>query len=477
MRRGRRGAGIAHSPRPTHLRGRVRYASAVRHRDEWITGGVPFIRTTTPRPTQSAPRYPCFDGLRAIAAISVVGVHTTFVSGFTGRSGLGRYTSRLEIGVSVFFVISGFLLYRPFAVAHFRGTPAPDARRFWVRRLRRIIPAYWVAFLVVSYVLQADTVRHAWWSLPIYLGFAQIYLPNYTLTGITQAWSVCTEMTFYLTLPLWATLMGRLGAAGPSSRRRPAGPFRRHRHRPAAHPRRPVDTQLRVELAGLASLVVVGLAYRIWVLQMHTSLSTTMPNWLPGFVDLFALGMLLAVVSAYLAQTDHRPAWLWHPALPWASWALAAGAFVAVGNIRLPLIPIYQSPVGISLVRQTLYGLFALFLVLPAVFGPQDRGLLRGLLRAQPVALIGLVSYGVYLWHEAALMLFLRWTGDHLFRIPLWQLFGAVGGMALLAATASYVVVERPALRGRRRGRSAALPAPAPVPVPVPTTGTLAASR
>ena len=50
-----------------------------------------------------------------------------------------------------------------------------------------------------------------------------------------------------------------------------------------------------------------------------------------------ALGMLLAVVSAYLQATDRRPGWLWHPALPAVSWALAAAAFVAVSNLGLPL--------------------------------------------------------------------------------------------------------------------------------------------
>ncbi|MGH2929844.1 MAG: acyltransferase family protein, partial [Solirubrobacteraceae bacterium] len=77
------------------------------------------------QPQPRTVRFPCFDGLRALAALSVIGVHTTFVSGFTGRSGIGRYTSRLEIGVSVFFVISGFLLYRPFVAAHFEGREAP----------------------------------------------------------------------------------------------------------------------------------------------------------------------------------------------------------------------------------------------------------------------------------------------------------------------------------------------------------------
>jgi peptidoglycan/LPS O-acetylase OafA/YrhL len=359
----------------------------------------------------------------------VIGVHVSFVSGFTTRSALGNYTSRLEIGVSVFFVISGFLLYRPFAKAHFEGSRPLPMRSFWARRLRRIIPAYWVAFLVITYVLHGDTIRHGWGSAPIYLGFAQIYFPNHAVKGISQAWSLCTEMSFYLALPLWA--------AGIAKKRR------------AAH------AQLRAELAGLAILVAISFGYRTWVLQWHTQLASTMPSWLPGYADLFALGMLLAVVSAYLSSADRRPAWLWHPALPWASWALAGVAFVAVSNLGLPVKPVTASAVGLSLERQTLYGLFAFFMVLPAVFGPQDQGLGRRLLRARPVALIGVVSYGIYLWHEAAINLFLRWSKDPLFTIPWLDLFTAVTAMAIFAGTASYVLVERPILDGAlpSRGR------------------------
>jgi peptidoglycan/LPS O-acetylase OafA/YrhL len=393
-------------------------------------------------PARAANRFPCFDGLRAVAALLVIGVHTAFVSGFTGRSGIGNYTSRLEIGVSVFFVISGFLLYRPFAASHFADKAGPSVSSFWLRRLRRIVPAYWIAFFLITYVLHGDTIRHGWGSLAIYLGFAQIYSPYHVLTGITQAWSLCTEMSFYLALPLWAAFVGRR--------------------------RRPPDAQLRLELAGLAALTAASFAFRIWVLQWHTREATTMVNWLPAYTDLFALGMLLAVVSAYLQATDRRPGWLWHPALPYLSWALALGAFVAVSNLGLPLTPVTASPVGSSLARQTCYGLFAFFVVAPAVFGPQERGVVRGLLQTRVLVLIGVVSYGVYLWHEAALALFLRWTGDRLFTIPLWELAGVVTALAILAATASYVLVERPIQRGRIRlphrpaGRSSPVPAPAP---------------
>jgi peptidoglycan/LPS O-acetylase OafA/YrhL len=379
----------------------------------------------------------------------VIGVHTTFVSGFTGRSGIGNYTSRLEIGVSVFFVISGFLLYRPFAVAHFADKAGPSIPGFWVRRLKRIVPAYWIAFFVITYVLHGDTpIRHGWGSLAIYLGFAQIYSPVHVLTGITAAWSLCTEMSFYLALPLWAAFVGRR--------------------------RRPPDAQLRVELAGLAALTAASFAFRTWVLQWHTREASTMVNWLPAYTDLFALGMLLAVVSAYLQATDRRPGWLWHPALPFVSWALALGALAAVSNIGLPLTPLTPSPVGLSLARQTWYGLFAFFVVAPAVFGSQERGVIRGLLRTRVLVLVGVVSYGVYLWHEAAITLFLRWTGDRLFTIPLWALAGVVTALAILAATGSYLLVERPILRGGIRLPHRPAARPGPVPGPAPALGPIA---
>lgn len=409
-------------------------------------GGIS-IRTSDKEPARDGTRFPCFDGLRALAALLVIGVHTAFVSGLTGR-GLGRYAARMEIGVSVFFVISGFLLYRPFAVAHFRQEPETPARHFWARRLRRIVPAYWLAFILITYVLHADTIRHGWGSVAIYLGFAQIYSSHHVLSGITQAWSLCTEMSFYLFLPLYAAWLG--GRRWPTVTTAPP-----------RVPHRPRQRQLRAELLGLLTLVAVSFGFRIWPLEHHSPLATIMPNWLPGYLDVFALGMLLAVLSAWLATTDQRPSLLWHPAVPYASWAMAAVAFIGVSNLGLPLTPVTPSPLGLSLARQTLYGLFAFFVVLPAVFGPQDRSLVRGLLRARPVALLGVVSFGIYLWHESWIELFLRWTKDPLFTIPPWQLVAFVTAGAVVAATLSYVVVERPILRRtltlRRLGRLSGL--------------------
>ncbi len=390
---------------------------------------------TDARPATSAPpvatgrttRFPCFDGLRAIAAITVVMVHTSFQSGVTPRTAWGPYTSRLEIGVAVFFLISGFLLYRPFAAAHFGGRGAPRWRTFWARRLLRIVPAYWLALTVLVYWFNAASVGHTAGSIATYYGFAQIYFPGQALYGLTQAWSLCTEMTFYLMLPMLAWAIARR--------------------------RRSPEAQLRVELVTLVVMVAVSFAFRIVMFSIHTSLTQGTSSWLPANLDLFALGMLLAVASVWWAQVRHdqMPRWLDHPLMPWISWATAAGLYVAVSNIGIPVVPLYHISIPLNLLRQTLYALFAFFLLLPAVFGPQDRSAVRALLRWRPVVGLGVVSYGIYLWHQAWITLFFRWTGDVLFRTSWWQLTLFAVATATASATLSYVLVERPILSLKRR--------------------------
>lgn len=407
------------------------------------------------RPAPSTGRFPCFDGLRAIAALLVVAVHTAFVGGFTTRNrAFGEYASRLEIGVEVFFVISGFLLYRPFVAAHMSGRADPDRRRFWVRRLKRIIPAYWVAFVFATYVLRADSGGHTWYAPVIFLGFAQIYFPHYVIHGLSQAWSLDVEMTFYLMLPFYAALVG---AGGLDRLRRRRGGLA-----PARDPR----AQLRVELAGLAVLTALSYGWRVPLLILDgphaTGIINTMPNWLPGFLDQFALGMLLAVGSAYFEVVGRTPGYLLGRSAPWVCWGLALLAFVAVSHLGLYRVPLLQDPLWPSLARQFLYGTFAVLVVAPAVFGPQQRGPIRAFLRWRPMVGLGVVSYGIYLWHEAWIHMFLVWTGDHLFTIPWMELTGVVAALAVLSATASYKLVEKPVTGSRFADRRPSGPPPQP---------------
>ena len=89
-------------------------------------------------PKPDAGRFPCFDGFRAAAALSVLLLHVAGSSGATQRNrDLGPYLARLDVGVAVFFLISGFLLYRPFVDAHIAGGRAPATLAFFRRRFLR----------------------------------------------------------------------------------------------------------------------------------------------------------------------------------------------------------------------------------------------------------------------------------------------------------------------------------------------------
>ena len=113
--------------------------------------------------------------------------------------------------------------------------------------------------------------------------------------------------------------------------------------------------------------------------------------------------------------------------------------------------------------RQALYGVVAFFLLLPGVFGPQDRGGVRRLLRNRIVQLVGLVSYGVFLWHPWVTSQLFNWMGharvgiDGKLRtsggdvVPVSIVLVATVLLVLVVAGLSYVIVERPFLRLKRR--------------------------
>src|SRR4051794_15995274 len=101
-----------------------------------------------------APRFPHVDSLRAIAALAVLGTHAALYAGAVHPgSHVGRYAQRLEVGVAVFFVISGFLLYRPYVAARVAGIDGPRVGPYAWRRFLRIVPAYWVALTISALAL------------------------------------------------------------------------------------------------------------------------------------------------------------------------------------------------------------------------------------------------------------------------------------------------------------------------------------
>src|SRR6478752_4504078 len=122
--------------------------------DGWIPGfGVDAtpVRTISASDTRGD-RAASLTGLRAVAALLIVGTHAAYGTGQLANGYVGALYARLEVGVPIFFVLSGFLLFRPWVRAAAHGTSPPLMRRYVFRRLQRIAPAY-LAVVVVAYAL------------------------------------------------------------------------------------------------------------------------------------------------------------------------------------------------------------------------------------------------------------------------------------------------------------------------------------
>jgi peptidoglycan/LPS O-acetylase OafA/YrhL len=158
-------------------------------------------------------RFPTLDGYRAIAAFMVVTTHVAFASGLVAELPWGAVPARFDIGVTIFFLLSGFLLYRPWALAAMTARPGPRVGPFYWRRGVRIFPAYWVMLAFTLLVLPTiQPVAASTWAAHIPL--LQIYLmPG--VGGLSQIWSLATEVAFYAVLPVVA------GRRPPGRGRRP----------------------------------------------------------------------------------------------------------------------------------------------------------------------------------------------------------------------------------------------------------------
>jgi peptidoglycan/LPS O-acetylase OafA/YrhL len=382
------------------------------------------------KPPPGNPRFPLVDSLRAFAALSVVATHTAGLTTFNSvNNQLGPFTARLNVGVTIFFVISGFLIYRPFVSARMDGRPAPQLLTYGRRRLLRIVPAYWVAITVLAIWPGLVGVFTDQWY--VYYGYIQNLRGGWAVTGLSPAWSLCVEMSFYLLLPFYAMAAARL---------------LRGRDR---------FVQARVEYAALTVFALASVAGHTIV---HiTDPHSTFHNTLPGTFLWFALGMGLAVASS---AWHGRPA----PEQPrfirivsdhgWLAWAASFAALVIVTRLGLPRAypPIYTEWTWFY--EYVFFAAIAFFFVLPAVFGDDRGGLPRRILAWPPLAWLGLVSYGIFLYHLPLAIKFNEWLPHSYVLITL-----TTAAAATACAAVSYYLVEKPLLRfkdPRRRRREPA---------------------
>ena len=397
-------------------------------------------RTAPPAPADAVtpppgnPRFPLFDSLRGLAALAIVLTHTGLASNANVAGFYGKITARLDIGVTMFFILSGFLLYRPFVSARMDGRASPRLRDYARRRILRIVPAYWLALTLLAIWPGLVFGGPRW----LYYGFLQNYQINWVLGGIGQAWTLAIEASFYVLLPFYAIALAAITARG-----------RRER-------------TMRIELAVLLVLSVASIVGRTIV--RHTMHPQMFSFTIAGTFYWFALGMGLAVVSAGLHGRECQPwAVRFIERRPSAVWAAALALLLVLSyGLGLPVSFPFTTTGKQYLAEHVLYGITALLAVLPAAFGGDLGGLPRRLLASRALAWLGLVSYGVFLWHGRWNQYFLeKGAGTWLPGGAFVSLTVLVLGTSLVCATASYYLVERPLLRFKdRRPRRPPTPRP-----------------
>ena len=383
-------------------------------------------------------RLTALEGLRTLAVVAVVATHAGFLCGTTGGHVLPGLVARLDFGVAIFFVLSGFLLHLPHArVASGEGR-APTTRDYLLRRAARILPAFVVCVAATwALVPEARRAPATNWLATTFL--VQTLNIDWHIPALNHLWSLSTEAAFYLALPLLVLAL-RLLARG----------------------RRPLTSQASLLLA----LMVLVWVYRALVSEGFAGLPLAALVWLPGYLDWFAAGMLIAIVrvgaphvgwARYvtdLARSVPVAARLLGAVLMWLATTRLAGPY--------DLAP---ATMGEDLAKHLLYLAAAALFVAPAALGATD-GVTR-FLSSRVMVWCGTVSYGVFLWHLPLMYAVRSALGLQLFGGHFWLTLLATLAVTVPVSALSWYLLEHPVLRSvHQRTRKA--PDPVPVPAPAP---------
>lgn len=359
------------------------------------------------------------ESLRAIGALGVIVSHMCLLSvAYQGTGYIGRLTFNTGyIGLYLFLALSGYLLFLPFARDQLGQGRAIDLRRYARNRALRILPLYYCAIGLLLVFHPFDVDRSQWWRFAL---FIQNYSHETSNRLNAPLWTLAVEVQFYILLPFLALLIAKIG--GRSVRR---------------------------SVAIMSAIAVASLALRAHELRLGDPniLGVLGKYALPSQLYAFIVGMLIAVLG--IGWERNPPAWASRRLLGAGSAWIAAGIVVYLlvaydRNMQEPTLAV------------------AAFLIVGACVLPLRHGPLVQLLEWRPLATLGLATYSLYVWH-GPIVVALSGIGPEFsegiltskptgFKTQL-----AIGiPLCIAAAALSYLVIERPFLRRRRRWGSTA---------------------
>ena len=344
---------------------------------------------------------PAVEGMRACAAMGVVLTHAAFQTGNHTGGVMGRVFGRFDLAVAVFFALSGFLLWRGHAAAARGLRPTPPTVHYLRSRLVRIMPAYLLAVVVILALLPEAKADFTVWLANLTL--TQIYVPLTLTAGLTQMWSLSVEVAFYLALPMLALLARRL----------------------------PVRARIPV----IAAVAVASLGWGL--IPFDASPGINPLNWPPAFFSWFAAGMLLAELTVTEVGWPHRLA---RRRLLMA--VIVVVAFVVAASPLAGPEGLTPGTVSQFIVKTAMGAVVAAALIAPLVLDRPDTR--HQILDNTTMVTLGRWSYGLFIWHLAALAMVFPVIGEFAFNghMPVVLALTVVFGFAIAAV--SYALVESP---------------------------------
>jgi peptidoglycan/LPS O-acetylase OafA/YrhL len=347
--------------------------------------------------------------LRGLAALSVVTFHVWDYARPVPHATFGSASDYVlnegRLGLVLFFVLSGYLLYRPWVSAAASGSARPRTGAYLIRRAARIVPAYYLAL--------AGSVALLWGAagtpgvrlppatgLPLFAVFAQNYSPSAVMSLDPPTWTLSIEASFYLVLPVVGIAAMRAGSSRFG------------------------------QVAVPAALIAVGLAWNAF-----TGIAEPFDKALPAALPYFGAGMLVAVLNGARPIAPRTARWLL---------VAGIGAVVLDGALHEGFVPEAVEPLVSGTLRDLPAAAGFAAIVTVVACGRANAGWAG----ARPLVALGTISYGVYLWHLPLLLALRSGNALPLHMIPAMALVLTV---TVLVATASWYGLERPAIRWASR--------------------------
>jgi len=332
------------------------------------------------------------DGLRAFSVLGVILYHLG-VPGF----GMGW------LGVSFFFVLSGFLITRILIESKESNNFFSN---FYIRRSLRIFPLYYLyIFIVFIYCLYFDVQGVNNWLYYVF------YLQNYTMAWngfayvpgqeFGHTWSLAVEEQFYLLWPLVVFLCNR-----------------------------------NLIIISAIMLSCVAIASRFYLAE-YTSIVSFAPLF--STMDTLLIGAIIAVISV-----NKRAMKIFSCAL------LAVGLFWFISVVKFGVL-IYGWHKGIEAANQSLY--LSSSILFAGVIGVIASGVVKAkFLTIAPLIYLGKISYGLYLWHPFAIQVVdsLQYRG-HLLWITGPMVLASKLALTIAISALSFKFFELPFLRMKDR--------------------------